>query len=168
MVTRIKLGGANGGCQILKSKLVEYLVIIDGNFEGILGRPHQLADVAFLPPILEGARERLFEAFSRRRFDVIHCRRSSMCHRGDLSSYLRGGLKVLLSSEQFLNLLWLMEIAQLSELYLAGELQAFCIVLKLSAKKSTWRKNRRWNNSVNTVELLSGNEYFRGSLPVLL
>ncbi|KAK8947539.1 hypothetical protein KSP40_PGU005314 [Platanthera guangdongensis] len=50
----------------------EQLVVIHSNFAGILGRPHQPDDVAFLPPILEGVREQLFESFRRRRFDVIH------------------------------------------------------------------------------------------------
>ncbi|KAK8938243.1 hypothetical protein KSP40_PGU020266 [Platanthera guangdongensis] len=36
--------------------------------------PHQPAVVAFLPPILEGVREELVEAFRGHRFDVIHWR----------------------------------------------------------------------------------------------
>ncbi|KAK8916429.1 hypothetical protein KSP39_PZI023043 [Platanthera zijinensis] len=52
----------------------EQLIAVHGNFGGILGRPHQPADVAFLPPILEGAREQLFEYFRSRRFDVIFWR----------------------------------------------------------------------------------------------
>ncbi|KAK8947168.1 hypothetical protein KSP39_PZI006670 [Platanthera zijinensis] len=52
----------------------EQLMVVHGDFGGILGRPHQPADVAFLPPILEGAREQLFEYFRGRRFDVIFWR----------------------------------------------------------------------------------------------
>ncbi|KAK8951741.1 hypothetical protein KSP39_PZI003770 [Platanthera zijinensis] len=52
----------------------EQLIVVHGDFGGILGRPHQPADVAFLPPILEGAREQLFEYFRGRRFDVIFWR----------------------------------------------------------------------------------------------
>ncbi|KAK8926262.1 hypothetical protein KSP39_PZI018472 [Platanthera zijinensis] len=39
-------------------------------------RPHQPAKVAFLPPILEGTREKLFEVFRGQQFDVIHRRRN--------------------------------------------------------------------------------------------
>ncbi|KAK8968170.1 hypothetical protein KSP40_PGU003608 [Platanthera guangdongensis] len=50
----------------------EYLVVVTGDFDGVLGRPHQPADVAFLVPILKGKREKLVEAFCGRQFVVIH------------------------------------------------------------------------------------------------
>ncbi|KAK8971494.1 hypothetical protein KSP40_PGU006980 [Platanthera guangdongensis] len=50
----------------------EQLVVIQGDFEGILGRPHQPFDVTFLQPILEGVREQLFKSFRGWCFDVIH------------------------------------------------------------------------------------------------
>ncbi|KAK8945603.1 hypothetical protein KSP40_PGU004242 [Platanthera guangdongensis] len=52
----------------------EMLVVVEGDFGEVQGSPHQPADVAFLPPILEGAREKLVEAFRGRRFDVIFWR----------------------------------------------------------------------------------------------
>ncbi|KAK8957895.1 hypothetical protein KSP39_PZI000492 [Platanthera zijinensis] len=52
----------------------EQQVVVHGDFGGVPGRPHQPADVAFLPPILEGAREQLFDYFRGRRFDVIFWR----------------------------------------------------------------------------------------------
>ncbi|KAK8970192.1 hypothetical protein KSP40_PGU009554 [Platanthera guangdongensis] len=55
-------------------KWSEQLVIVEGDFGDVQGRPHQPADVAFLPPILEGAREQLVDAFRGRRFDVIFWR----------------------------------------------------------------------------------------------
>ncbi|KAK8946711.1 hypothetical protein KSP39_PZI007300 [Platanthera zijinensis] len=52
----------------------KFLVIITGDLEGMLGRPHQPTDVAFLPLILEGARKKLVEAFCERQFDVVYWR----------------------------------------------------------------------------------------------
>ncbi|KAK8964434.1 hypothetical protein KSP40_PGU014862 [Platanthera guangdongensis] len=52
----------------------ELLVVVKGDFDGVLGRPHQPTDVAFLPPILEGVREQLIESFRGRWFDAIFWR----------------------------------------------------------------------------------------------
>ncbi|KAK8941892.1 hypothetical protein KSP40_PGU011308 [Platanthera guangdongensis] len=52
----------------------ELLVVVEGDFAGVLGRQQQPADVAFLPPIFEGVRMQLVESFHGRRFDVIFWR----------------------------------------------------------------------------------------------
>ncbi|KAK8959667.1 hypothetical protein KSP40_PGU012547 [Platanthera guangdongensis] len=52
----------------------EYLVVVVDDFEGVPRRPHQPPEVAFLPPILEGPHESMFEAFRGRRFDATHWR----------------------------------------------------------------------------------------------
>ncbi|KAK8955933.1 hypothetical protein KSP40_PGU015567 [Platanthera guangdongensis] len=52
----------------------ENLIVVYDDFAGVLGKPHQPVNVAFLPLILQGVSAQLFESFRGRRFDVIFWR----------------------------------------------------------------------------------------------